>query len=197
MFVQIIEGRTNDAAGLRRTGEEWQEKLRPGAIGFVGATAGVTADGRAITVAVFDSPESAKANSERPEQGAFFEQISKYYVEAPTFTESTDVEEFLGGINPAAKFVQIMKANGVDRVKVKELDVAFEKLSGQRPDVIGMFRVWTSPDSSVEAVYFTDEAAARAGESQELTPELQALMTEFGDQMQNTEYLDLVDPSIH
>ena len=62
MFVQIIEGRTNDADAMRRKGEEWLEKLRPGAVGFVGVTAGATADGRAISIVRFDSAESAKAN---------------------------------------------------------------------------------------------------------------------------------------
>ena len=48
MFVQIIEGRTSDAAGLMRMGERWEAELRPGATGFLGATIGVTADGRFI-----------------------------------------------------------------------------------------------------------------------------------------------------
>ena len=34
MFVQIIEGQTNDADAIRRKGEEWLEKLRPGAVGL-------------------------------------------------------------------------------------------------------------------------------------------------------------------
>ncbi len=57
--------------------------------------------------------------------------------------------------------------------------------------------MWTGPDSCVEFNYFTSESEARAGETQEMPPELQAMMEEFGDLMKNTEFFDLTDPSLH
>lgn len=196
MFVQVIEGRTNDAEALAALGREWQETLRPGATGYLGVTAGTTADGRAITIVRFDSPESARANSERPEQTEFFTKIRALYDGDPVFTESTDVEEFMGGVDPSATFVQVMKVSGVDRVKVKELDAQFESMADMRPDLLGGFRIWTGPDSEIDVNYFTSEAEARAGESKELPPEAQALMAEFGEAMSNTEWIDLTDPFI-
>ena len=56
--------------------------------------------------------------------------------------------------------------------------------------------MWTGPDSLLEANYFTSEAEARANESKEMPEEVQALMAEFGDMMQNTEFLDLSDPML-
>lgn len=55
MFVQIIEGKVRDAHAMKERGEVWQRELRPGATGFAGVTAGVTADGRAITIVRFES----------------------------------------------------------------------------------------------------------------------------------------------
>ena len=198
MFVQIIEGRTSDAEGLTRQGERWQDEVGPGAIGYLGVTAGVTADGHAITIVRFADEKSARANSERPEQGAWWSEMAKYYDGDPSFTESTDVQEFLGGGSNDAGFVQIMKSSGVDRDRVAALDAQFEKLAGMRPDLMGSFRVWTGPDACIEANYFTSEAEARAGESQEMPPEVQEMMAEFQDVMQaNIEFLDLTNPQIH
>lgn len=157
-------------------------------------TSGVAADGRTITIARFASEEAARANSERPEQSGWWAEMSKYYDVA--FTESSDVQEFLGGSNDAG-FVQIMKSRGVDRARMAQLDEQFEKFSAQRPDLIGSVRVRTGPDRCVEANYFTSEAEARAGESKELPAELQAMMAEFQDVMQHTEFLDLTDPQLN
>ena len=197
MFVQIIEGQTRDPEGIKRQVERWQAEVSPGAAGFLGSTSGVTADGRAIAVVRFDSEAAARANSERPEQSAWWADMSKYYDGEVTFTESSDVQEFLGGGSNDAGFVQVMKSLGVDRKRMASLDAEFDKLAGLRPDLIGSVRVWTGPDSCVEVNYFTSEAEARAGEQKDVPAEVQAMMAEFGDLMKNTEFLDLSDPLLH
>jgi hypothetical protein len=197
MFVQIIEGQTRDAEGLMRKGEQWQTEVGPGAVGFLGVTAGVTEDGKAITIARFESEAKARANGERPEQSAWWSEMSKFYEGDPTFTESSDVETFLAGGSNEAGFVQVMKSRGIDRERVAKLDKEFEKFAGQRPDLIGGLRIWTGPDSCTEVNYFTSESEARAGESQQLPADLQPLMAEFSDLMKNTEFLDLKNPYMH
>jgi hypothetical protein len=194
MFVQIIEGRARDADGIKALSEKWDRGLRPGAVGYLGVTAGVTDDGRSISIVRFESAEAARANSERPEQAAWWSELAKCFDGQPTFTESTDTEEFLGGGSNSAGFVQIMKTPRADRVQMKEMDAQFDKFVGARPDLLGTFRVWTGPDSCIEAAYFTSEAEARAGEQKELPGELQAVMAEMGDMMKDTEFLDLKDP---
>jgi hypothetical protein len=191
MFVQIIEGKTKDPEGLLRRGEVWQSEVRPGAVGFLGVTAGTTADGRAITIARFESAEAASANGARPEQSAWWAETSKCYDGEPTFTGSSDVEELLGGGSNDAGFVQIMKSRGVDRARMAELDAAFDKLSALRPDLLGSLRIWTGADACVEANYFTSEAAAREGEKKDMPADVQAMMVEFSDVMKDTEFLDL------
>ncbi len=197
MFVQIIEGRTADADGLRRQGARWRDEIGPGAVGFIGVTAGVAEDGRAITIARFESEAAARANSERPEQSAWWAETAKYYEGDVSFTESSDTVELLGGGSNDAGFVQIMKVRGVDRATIERLDRSFDDLASARPDLIGGLRVWTGPDSYVEAAYFTSEAEARAGERAELPEEAAAMMAEFQEIMANTEFIDLKDPDLH
>lgn len=196
MFVQIIEGTTSNPEALYAAGEAWQAELRPGAIGYLGLTAGVTADGKAFTLVRFEDETSARANSDRPEQGAWFEKHMKTAYDAPpTFTESSDITEFMGGGSNDARFVQVMKSTGVDRAEVERLDQVFEKFAGERPDIIGGLRVWTGDDSCIDVMYFTNEADARKGEQAEMPAELVEAMGDFTG-MGQTEYLDLVDPQL-
>lgn len=197
MFVQIIEGQTSDPDGLKRQGEQWHTDVRPGAIGFLGLTAGVAADGRAITIARFESEDAARTNSDRPEQSAWWADTEKYYDGAVSFTGSTDTTSLLGGGSNDAGFVQIMKASGVKRAEVERLDASLEEYAHLRPDLLGSLRVWTAPDAYVEAAYFTSEAEARAGEQIELPEALQATMASFQEILANTEFIDLTDPQLH
>ena len=193
MFVQIIDGRTSDAAALRERGEDWQRDLRPGAAGFLGVTAGVTADGRAVTIARFESQAAARANSERAEQSEWWEGTAKLYDGEPSFVESSDVTEWMGGGSDQAGFVQVMKSTGVDRAKIEQMDAAMEPYMGARPDLLGGFRVWTGADACVDVAYFTSEAEARQGETAEMPAELADVMAGMGDAMGTTEYIDLTD----
>ncbi|MEX2292997.1 MAG: hypothetical protein WD691_04355 [Acidimicrobiales bacterium] len=198
MFVQIIEGTASDAEGLIRQGERWQQELGPGAAGFLGVTSGVAPDGRAITIVRFESEAAARAQSDRPEQGAWWSETEKCYAGSVSFTESSDVAEFLGGGSNTAGFVQVMKVQDVDRAKVDRLDAEFEKVAARlRPDLLGGVRVWTGPTSYVEAMYFTSESEARAAEEAGPPEELQQLMAEFGELMANTEFIDLPNPQLH
>ena len=195
MFVQIIEGRTSDAKALMDHGEQWQQDVRPGAIGYLGITAGVTADGRSIAIVRFEDESSARANSERPEQSAWWEGMAKLYDGEPTFSESSDVTEWMGGGSDDAGFVQVMKSTGVDRAKVEEMDKVFESYTHLRPDLLGGLRIWTGADSCVDVAYFTSESEARAGEKAEMPDEVQELMGDF-EGMGDTEYLDLTEPQL-
>ena len=196
MFVQIIEGTTSNPDALRAAGDAWQEELRPGAVGYLGVTSGVAADGKAFTIVRFQDEASARKNSERPEQGAWFEKhLASVYDAPPTFTESSDITEFMGGGSNEAGFVQVMKSSGVDRGEIERLDKVFEQYVGDRPDIIGGLRAWTGADSCVDVMYFTSEADARKGESSDMPDGLKEAIGEF-EGMGSTEYIDLVDPQL-
>jgi hypothetical protein len=195
MFVQVIEGKTSDPEAVKEQGERWQRELRPGATGYLGVTAGSTADGRTIAIVRFEDEASARANEARPEQGAWFEGMAKLYDGEPTFAESSDVTEMMGGGSNDAGFVQVMKSTGVDRAKVEKMDAVFESFAGQRPDLLGGLRIWTGPDACIDVAYFTSEAEARKGEQAEMPDEIKEVMGEF-ENMGQTEYLDLTDPQL-
>jgi hypothetical protein len=194
MFVQIIEGRTSDVDGMRRQNDRWMSELRPGADGFLGATMGAADDGRFFAAVRFASAEQARANSERPEQGQWWAETEKYFDGPVSFVDSTDVTEWHGGGSDDAGFVQVMRMQGVDRGRVEAFDDRIEPFAHLRPDLLGGIRVWTGPDSTVEVVYFTSEADARAGEGKQMPPEMAEVMEEFSDVMAGAEYLDLREP---
>src|SRR5436190_10452652 len=108
MFIQVISGKTSDPEAFARQGEKWQQEVRPGAIGFLGVTSGVTDDGRFIVIARFDSAESARANNDRPEQGEWWAETEKV-VDRAEFKDSTDIVTMLGGGKNDAGFVQVMR----------------------------------------------------------------------------------------
>jgi hypothetical protein len=198
MFVQVIEGKTSDPAAINEQGERWQQEVRPGAIGYLGVTAGVMADGRTIAIVRFEDEASARANAARPEQTAWFENMAKLYDGEPSFTESSDITEWMGGGSNDAGFVQVMKSTGVDRTTVEKMDAAFEPFTDARPDLLGGIRIWTGPGSCYDVAYFRSEAEARKGEQAELPAEMKELMSEFegSEGMGQTEYLDLTDPQL-
>ena len=69
MFVQGIWGRVSDPGKVRAAFDQWVQEFAPGAIGWLGSTAGVTDDGRFIAMARFESDDAARSNGARSEQG--------------------------------------------------------------------------------------------------------------------------------
>lgn len=198
MFVQVFEGRVADRDGLRSQMDRWMSELRPGATGFLGSTAGVTDDGHAIAVARFESAAAATANSERPEQGRWWAETENCFDGEATFTDSDDVETLLAGGSDEAGFVQIMKGRETDRGRLHAMDETFvEHAASFRPDLVGVIRAWTGPDTYVEVGYFTSEAEARQGETKEPPAELADEMGDFQELMANVEFLDLRDPWLY
>jgi hypothetical protein len=195
MFVQVIEGRVADRERLRQQMDQWVNELRPGAAGYLGSTGGVADDGQVILFARFDSAESARANSDRPEQGRWWAETEACFDGDVTFTESEDVETFLAGGSNDAGFVQVMKTGGVDRGQAAELDSQMAAVAAEwRPDLIGGFRMWTGPDTAIEANYFTSETEARAGEQKPPPAEFAGDQATFEAMMANTTFIDLRDP---
>jgi hypothetical protein len=193
VFVQVIKGQTNDAAGLRRQLETWRDEVRPGAIGFVGSTVGIAEDGTFVAFARFNDEASAKANADRPEQSAWWEATVGYFDGEPSFRESSDTKLLWEGGSNRAGFVQIMEGTVSDRARADalETDEMLEQLKTQRPDLLGGVRVWFADGEFAEAAYFTSEEEARKGEaSMEMPGPEDEYMALYG----NMTYIDLKDP---
>ncbi|MEO5839821.1 MAG: hypothetical protein ABIQ73_15730 [Acidimicrobiales bacterium] len=199
MFIQVIRGNVTDADEFRRTSDKWDAELRPGAKGFLGGTGGVTGDGRFMVLARFESEAAARTNSERPEQGAWWAEMERC-VNSVSFSESTDIVTMLGGANNDASFLQVMVGHVTDPPRLAAINKRigeFESvMSKMRPDVIGEEIIMHADGTYTDVVYFTSEAAARAGEvaMQEPSPEAKAMLDELMTATQVDEYLDFSDP---
>ena len=194
MFIQVIEGRTDDKAGLARQNDRWQADLAPGATGYLGMTGGVADDGTVIFLARFESEAAAKANSERSEQGAWWNETAKFFTGEVTFRDCTDVDIDKVGDLDSARFVQVMQGISTDKARVREIGPTLSsKMADLRPDVLGMVIAWDG-DHFTQVVYFRDEAAAREGEKKmgQAPPELMQVM----ELAPVSTFIDLSDPWI-
>jgi hypothetical protein len=196
MFIQVIQGRTSDADGLRAAIDRWEKDLAPGAVGWLGTTGGVTADGRAIAVVRFESEEAARRNSERPEQDRWWRETEKLYDGGATFKESSDVVVDLQGDPDRAGFVQIMQGRTSDPARARQLMTQDPDMWATfRPDVIGSVEALHDGGAYTMVLYFTSEAEAREGERKEVPLELRATMDEMEKlTVEQPESFDLTQP---
>jgi hypothetical protein len=196
MFVQVIQGRVSDPAGQRALMDRWSSELGPGADGWLGATSGVADDGTGISVVRFESEDAARRNSDRPEQGAWWEQMAATYDGEPTFQDCTMVDVETPGDPAQAGFVQVMRGQSSDIKRARELMANDDTdWASFRPDILGT--VWAGSDDGAwtMTIYFTSEAAAREGEQKEPPPELAAHMEELNSlSVGEPTFIDLRDP---
>jgi hypothetical protein len=196
VFVQLIQGKTSDKEGLHRQLEAWMSKLRPDAEGYLGTTGGVTDDGDAFIAARFESEEAARANSDRPEQGAWWAETERYFDGPVSFVNSADVDVQVEPSNDAG-FVQVIQSTARDRKRIEEINATVgPAMTESRPEIVGVVSVW-SGDQVCDIAYFTTEEAARAGERKELTEAHRKLFEEWQSLINEPTFLDLKDPWLY
>ncbi len=199
MFVQVIQGQVDDPAQVKAALDRWAQELAPGASGWLGSTAGVTEDGRFIALARFESEEAARANSDRPEQGEWWAEMSKQFAGEPTFHDSTSVIVDVVGDPDQAGFVQVIQGRGSDPERARELMADDSpEWAEWRPDILGSLAVDYDDGAYSMALYFTSEEEAREGERKETPPELKAQMEEMDKlNVGEPEFFDLKQPWLH
>jgi hypothetical protein len=193
VFIQIIQGRCTRQDELKTALDRWRAELSPGAPGWLGGTYGFTDDDRFCAVVRFESRDAAGANSARPEQGAWWKDTEKLFDGPVEFHDCDDVLLMLGGGSDDAGFVQVIRGRVRDPERLRStVDRVGAILHEARPEIIGA-TIAIEPDGSfTETVSFTDEAAARAGETKEMPAELVDLVGDvYAD---DATYLDLHHP---
>ena len=195
MFVQVVQAKVRDADLWAKQAEKWRTEIKPNATGFVGSTSGVTADGDMITVVRFESEEAAKSNSDRPEQGAWFEETAKAFDGAATFHDCRDVDVVLDGGSDDAKFVQIMQGRAKDQQRMrgqqKEMEPELRKV---RPDLMGATMAWHGDGGFTQVAYFASEQEARKNEqAMAQSPVLQQFMSQIDGDMT---FYDITKPDL-
>jgi hypothetical protein len=198
MFVQIIEAHVSDPDHLDQQLQRWRDEVKPGAVGFLGSTAGVADDGTGFVLACFESADAAEANSQRPEQGAWFSDAEKGFDGDVEFTESTDVRVAPADLPvppESAGFVQVMRGSVADRDQLAQIDRALlEHRDDWRPDLLGSIRAWTSGSDYIEVAYFTTEEEARRNEAADPPPEAAEAMATLQSLVPSMTFLDLHHP---
>ena len=196
MFIQVIEGRVSDVGQVRARMDSWTDELESGATGWLGTTAGVTDDGTFIALARFESEDAARRNSERPEQDRWWAETAKLFTGEVTFHDCREALSFGRGGSDSAGFVQVIKGRIRDVERMRAVQEQADAVWGDfRPDVIGGIVALHGDGGFTNAVYFTSEQEARAGERTEPPAELKALMDEqFALYEGEMSFLDLRDP---
>lgn len=194
MFIQVFQGKVSDADLVRRMNERWISELKPGAKGYLGYTGGITPDGRYIGIARFESAEAAEANSNRPEQTAWWNEASKGFDGEPTFHDCTEVDTPFGGGSNEAGFVQVIQGRAKDPAKLREMSSQMEKdLREQRPDILGMVIAWHGDGNDfTQAVYFKSEAETRKLEQDTESSEMRQEYTDMFESAPT--FYDLKEP---
>ena len=199
MFVQMFTGKVSDAQAVKAHLDSWREGAGREVEGWLGTTAGVTEDGRLIVLARFASKEVAQANSDRPEQGRWWEQMEALFDGEPEFFESDDLEMDVPGDPDRAGFVQVIQGKVTDTARMREL--ASQRpadWAAYRPDILGTVSLDHGDGSYTMAIWFTSEAEARVGEKKEPPPELMGQLQEM-ESLNDGEvtFYDLKDPWIY
>lgn len=193
MFIQIIQGKCTRQDEMRAAGDRWREECEPGAIGWLGATYGFTDDDVFCAVVRFESGEAAMANSARPEQTRWWNSVEPLFDGPVEFHDCDDVLVMLRGGSDDAGFVQIIhgKVEDPDRLR-SVIEQVSTVMHDARPEIIGA-TIAIEPDGTfTQTVAFTDEAAARSGEQQQMPAELGEMMSSA--RMVDLTYLDLHQP---
>lgn len=198
MWVQVIQGRVKDEAGLRKQFDRWQDEIRPNVTGFLGATSGFTDDGRFFTVARFESEELAMQNSNDPKQTAWWEETAEYFDGEPTFHNCSEVDTMRNGGRDDAGFVQIMQSGVTDWQRMRALGQRMneEMPADMRPEFIGGIAAWDG-ETLTQVAYFTSEEEARKGEQQDMTaadPNAAEMWQEMDSMIVDLKYYDLHEP---
>ena len=196
MFAQIIRGKVNDPSAVRPVVDRWMKELGPTANGWLGSTSGITDDNELFVLVRFDSEEAARANSDKPEQGAWWADMEKVFDGEPTFRDSNNVIVPSAGAPDTAGFVQVMSGQSSDPDRSAQLmDSSRDARVAHRPDILGSITVVHGEGKFTMVIYFESEEAARKGESKPLPAELQAQMQEMMSlSVGQPEFLDLKAP---
>ena len=196
MFVQVTQGKTSQAEALYEAMERWHSDLAAGAAGWLGTTAGVTDDGRAIAMYRFESEEAARRMSERPEQEQWWTEAKQHFDAEPIVQFSSEVTLDLRGDPNQAGFVQFQQGRVSDPDRAKELMAQHsDELATARPEMLGNIVVEHADGADTTVSYFTSEAEARQGEQKPVPAELQPDMEEMGKlSVEEPEYFDLRRP---
>ena len=194
MFIQILQGKCTRHDEMRAMADRWREELSEGAHGWLGGTYGFTDDDMFVGIVRFTDRAAAMANSERPEQGAWAEQMMALMDGPMEFHDCDDVTLMMDGGSDDAGFVQVIRGKIEDPERLKALMTDTDVLHEARPEIIGATLAIEDDGTFTETVSFTDEAAARSAESRDMDDMPEDVRATLQEAMANATFYDLHHP---
>ncbi|GAA2149903.1 hypothetical protein GCM10009844_30120 [Nocardioides koreensis] len=191
MFIQIIQGKCRRQDELRAMAQRWVDEVGSGASGWLGGTYGFTDDDMFIGVVRFESRETAMANSNRPEQGAWAEQMMALMDGPVEYHDCDDVTLMMEGGSDQAGFVQVIRGKVDDPARLKAMMADTTLLHELRPDILGATLAIEPDGTFTETVAFTDEESARRGEQVQPPADV---MADLDYAMKDATFYDLHHP---
>jgi hypothetical protein len=192
MFIQVVQGKCTRQDEMTEMTERWRRELAPGARGWLGTTYGFTDDDKFVAVVRFESEEAARANSERPEQGSWAEEMSALVDGPIEFHDCPDVTLMMDGGSDDAGFVQVIRGKADDADRLKAMMTDSQMLQEARPEILGATLAFESDGTFTETVAFSDEDAARQGEKGEMPDDVREALE---SSMHDVSYMDLRHPT--
>lgn len=194
MFIQIIQGRCTRHDEMRAMADRWREELSDGAHGWLGGTYGFTDDDLFVGVVRFTDRAAAMANSQRPEQGAWAEQMMALMDGPMEYHDCDDVTLMMDGGSDDAGFVQVIRGRIEDPARLKAMMTDTDVLHEARPEIIGATLAIEPDGTFTETVSFTDEAAARSAEARDMDGMPEDVRATIQEAMANATFYDLHHP---
>ena len=109
MFVQVVRGVVADPGAAFARLDQWLEDLAPTAPGWLGTTAGVTADQELVAFVRFATAADARRNGDRLEQGQWWAGSVLLFSGDVSFDNYDDVTLFGDGGSDAAGVVEVLR----------------------------------------------------------------------------------------
>ncbi len=108
MFVQVVRGVIADPVATFARLDHWVEHLAPGAEGWLGTTAGVTAERELVSFVRFATATDARRSSDRVEQGQWWAGSVLLFTGDVFFDNYDDVEVLGDGGADGAGSVEVL-----------------------------------------------------------------------------------------
>ncbi len=159
MFVQVVRGVVADGAAAFARLDQWRQHLAPGAAGWLGTTAGISADDELVALVRFSTTADARASNDRVEQGMWWAESAVVFAGDVTFDNYEEVTLFGDGGSDAAALVEVV-AGRAQRPGARlplAAALAAKGLERGRSVIGGLVGVHTD-GRLMQAVYFGDAA---------------------------------------
>jgi hypothetical protein len=191
MFLQVFRGDVHDPAATHGALDRLMDTLDGTTDGWLGTTAGVTPDGHSLTLSRFTTAEDARRTNQGPAGHTWLAEMSGLSSVPVTVDDCPQVITQLRGDSSDAEFVQVLQGRIADLERLEHaLEAASPWQTESRSDIIGGLLALHGDGRFTQAVYFTSESEARAGERVERPAEAD----EIDSLVSDVSYFELRQP---